>query len=49
LGVVDAWEQMNTKAVAYEDIIMKVSFKVVKANPADPVCMYVFNIEKLNK
>ena len=49
MGVVDAWEQMNTKAVAYEDIIMKVSFKVVKANPVDPVCMYVFNIEKLNK
>ena len=49
LGVVDAWEQMNSKAVDYEQIIMKVSFKVVKTNPADPLCMYVFNIEKLNK
>ena len=47
--MVDAWEQISSKAVAYENIILPVSFKIAKTNPNDPVCMYVFNIEKLNK
>ena len=40
---------MSSKAVEYENIILQVSFKIVKTNPADPITMYVFNIEKLNK
>jgi len=37
LGVVDAWSQMSSKAVAYENIILQVSFRIAKTDPNHPI------------